>query len=65
MDFTNADRESNTWQKLKAHYEARLAFLRQQNDGRMEDGDRNFHIGQIKEVTTLLALDKANDGIQL
>lgn len=65
MDFTNADRESNTWQKLKAHYEARLHFLRQQNDGAMSGEERYLLLGRIAEVKNVIALDTSSDGIQL
>lgn len=57
MEFTTADRESTLWQKLKTHYEERKAFLRQCNDNKMSELDRNFLIGQIAEVKAFLKLE--------
>jgi len=57
MDFTPYDKESATWQKLKAHYEARLQVLRMKNDHPLPEEQRNILIGQIQEVKTLLALE--------
>jgi len=58
MDFTIADRESNTWAKLKEHYEARLKSLREQNDSTMSEEKRNQLVGRIQEVKALLGLEK-------
>ncbi len=58
MEFTTADRESTLWKKLKAHFEERRAFLRQCNDNKMSEMDRNFLIGQIAEIKAFLALEK-------
>ncbi len=58
MNFTHADRDSNTWQKLKEHYEERLHMLRCQNDSPMAEEKRNRLIGQIHEVNELLKIDK-------
>lgn len=58
MDFTLADRESKTWQKIKAHCEKELEVLRGRNDGKMNENDRNFLIGQIHQLKALLALEK-------
>lgn len=58
MDFTVADRESRTWQKIKEQYEKELANLRVRNDGKMSETDRNFLIGQIHQIKALLALEK-------
>lgn len=58
MAFTVADWESKTWEKIKQHCEDRLAMLRRKNDGKMSEEDRNFLIGQIFELQTLVDLDK-------
>lgn len=58
MEFTAADRESKTWQKIKSHAEHELAALRLRNDGKMSEADRNFLIGQIHQLKALLALEK-------
>lgn len=58
MDFTVADRESKTWQKIKAHCEKELEVLRTRNDGKMNENDRNFLIGQIFQLHALLKLEK-------
>jgi hypothetical protein len=58
MDFTHADRDSTTWQKLKEHYEARLKVLREQNDSTMSEDKRNQLVGRIHEVKSLLELEK-------
>lgn len=58
MDFTVADRESTTWQKIKEQCEKDLVMLRTRNDGKMSEADRNFLIGQIHQLKALLALEK-------
>ncbi len=58
MELTNAERESHLWQKLKAHYEERLAALRMQNDAMQPEPWRAHLIGQIAEVKAFLQLDK-------
>ena len=58
MELTPYDKESVTWLKLKAHYEARLQELRLKNDHPMLEGERDQLIGQILEVKTLLKLDE-------
>lgn len=58
MELSPYDKESSTWQKLKAHYVERLHVLRLQNDHPMLDGERDRLLGQIQEVKTLLQLDE-------
>lgn len=58
MNFTHADRDSATWQKLKEHYEGRLNLLREQNDSTMSEEKRNQLVGRIHEVKALLQLEK-------
>lgn len=58
MDFTAADRQSPTWNKLKGHYEAQLQTYRTQNDGMLEEPKRNFLLGRIQEVKDLLNLSE-------
>lgn len=58
MDFTLADRESKTWQKIKAQCEHDLSLLRSRNDGKMSEADRNFLIGQIHQLKAFLAIEK-------
>lgn len=58
MELTAADRESKTWQKIKEYCERRRENLRTRNDGKMSETDRNFLIGQINEINTVLALEK-------
>lgn len=57
MNFTQADRDSNTWHKLKEHLEERRQLHRIRNDGKMSEADRNFLIGQIAEINALLRLE--------
>ena len=57
MDFTAYDKNSETWQKIKAHYEEKLVNLRKQNDHTMEENKRNILIGQISEVKKLLNIE--------
>ena len=58
MELTPFDKESSTWQKLKAHYAARLQVLRLQNDSPMLEGERDRLLGQIQEVKMLLKWDE-------
>lgn len=58
MELTAADWESKTWERIKAHCEEQLVLLRLKNDGKMHENDRNFLIGQIYQLNSLIALDK-------
>ena len=58
MELSPFDKESSTWQKLKAHYTARLQELRLKNDSPMLEGERDRLLGQIQEVKTLLKWDE-------
>lgn len=58
MEFTAADWETKTWERIKAHCEEKLAMLRTQNDNKMAEEDRNFLIGRIHELRVMIALDK-------
>lgn len=51
-----SDITSETWLRLKAHYEARLAALRIQNDGRLDADETARLRGRIKEIKGFLAL---------
>ncbi len=52
-----SDRQSALWQRLKAHLEARLAYLRAKNDSAKLSGDDTAKLrGQIAEVKALLTL---------
>lgn len=57
------ERHSAVWMKLKAHYEKRLALLREQNDADLNDEQTAKKRGRIAEVKDFLALDK--DPIQV
>ena len=57
MLFTPYDKESATWQKLKAHLTVELQKLREQNDHPMPDEKRNILVGQIAQVKALLSYD--------
>lgn len=57
--LTDNDRQSAAWKKLKAHYEARLAKLRVQNDNTMPYEDTVRMRGRIDEVKLLLKLGDA------
>ena len=51
------------WHLLRAHYEARLANLRGQNDNPNNDPTKTaFLRGQIAEVKALLTIDKPDKG---
>ena len=54
--LTPADRNSPLWHRLKAHYEARLATLRSQNDNDKDEAETAKLRGQIGEVKKLLSL---------
>ncbi len=56
--LNDLDRRSDTWKKIKAHYEAELAKLRQQNDGEL-DAEKTARLrGRIFEIKRILDMDK-------
>lgn len=54
--LTAADRGSETWRKLKAHLETRLATLRASNDNSLDERKTAKLRGRIAEVKYLLSL---------
>jgi len=56
LAFTNEDRLSGTWAKIKARLEQRLASLRVQNDGNLTEQQTQRLRGAIQEVKALLAI---------
>lgn len=68
--ITEIESNSALWLKIKAHYEARLQTLREQNDAD-RDPDKTAKLrGRIAEVKALLGLDapppaaEKNDSIE-
>lgn len=58
--LNDLDIRSETWQRIKAHYEGVLAKLRTQNDGEL-DAEKTARLrGRIFEVKQILAMDKEN-----
>lgn len=57
MQLTQSDVQSETWRKLKAHYEDRLTKLRIANDSRQSIEYTEFLRGQIQECKNLLDLE--------
>lgn len=51
-----ADLRSATWQKIKAHYEGRLADLRARNDGPLDPIKTAKLRGRIEEAKQILSL---------
>jgi hypothetical protein len=51
------ERRSPLWRKLTAHFESRLADMRQQNDGQRSDIETAHLRGQIAQIKSLLALN--------
>jgi len=56
MILTNHEKTSDVWRKIYAYYAERLVVLRAQNDAKMTETDRNFHLGRLAEVKSVLAL---------
>jgi hypothetical protein len=54
--LTEGDRNNATWQRLKKHYEGRLAKLRERNDKPRSHDETLSLRGRIAEVKELLAL---------
>lgn len=56
--LNDLDIRSETWKRIKAHYEAELVKLRVQNDHDKDPMETAKLRGRIDEVKRLLALDK-------
>lgn len=54
--FTEIERQSAVWKKLKTRLEARRDLLRRQNDGNLSHDQTMKLRGRIAEVNNLLAL---------
>lgn len=54
-----SDKQSPTWQKIKAFYEKRLTSLREGNDDHKRTPENTaYHRGRIAECKAILALDR-------
>jgi len=62
MILSPADKDSQLWQRIKAHLTDRLEKLRLQNDGRMTESQRSEHIGRIMEVKAILQWEHSKPG---
>ena len=58
-NLTHEEKTSPLWHKLKEHYESRLARLREENDGPLDDVETAKLRGKIAEVRSLLKLESA------
>jgi len=56
LAFTNEDRLSGTWAKIKARLEQRLASQRAKNDGDLTETQTQRLRGSIQEIKYLLAM---------
>jgi hypothetical protein len=56
MILTGHEKTSEAWRKIYEYYAERLVVLRAQNDAKMSEADRNFHLGRLAEVKGVLAL---------
>jgi hypothetical protein len=55
---TKTERMSPLWGALVKHLETRLAYLRNQNDGDLDQVETGKQRGRIAEIKALLSLDK-------
>lgn len=62
--LTASDKISSVWLKLEAHYKARLAGLRAQNDCDMPDALTQRQRGRIAEAKYFLELGEDNPIIE-
>lgn len=59
MKLTQAEANSPLWDKLRQHFEARLAELRAKNDSDLLDAIKTSHLrGRLASVKEILALDR-------
>lgn len=56
MLLNQADLQSQTWVKIRKHFEERLAEYRRRNDGRLSDSDTTHLRGRIAEAVYVLDL---------
>lgn len=59
-----SDAGTTTWDKIKRHYEERLASLRKKNDRNMPPEETAFLRGQIRECRAILTLDEQTPTIE-
>lgn len=57
LTLSLGEKHSSAWQRLHAHYQARLKELREKNDTMMSETERCKLLGKIEEVKELLALN--------
>ena len=58
QDYTEADRQSATWEKMQRNWALKLAELRARNDGDLDAIETAKLRGQIAQIKAFLALDK-------
>ncbi len=55
LDLTQIERQADVVQKIRKHYEDRLARLRSKNDNDLDDKETARLRGAISEIKTLLS----------
>lgn len=58
MTLTQEERQNPLWQKLKKHFETRIAELREQNDEHCEEARTVDRRARIQELKALLAMEE-------
>ena len=59
MTLTDYERQGETWQKIKAHLEQKLAGLRERNDADLDPIETARLRGEIRAVKLMLLLGEA------
>lgn len=59
IELTQADLQNPLWQRLRNHYIDKLKALREKNDAKIPDDDRNILIGRIQEVREIAMAEQA------
>lgn len=54
--LSDGDKASGLWLRLKEHFEARLAILRQRNDAIQPEADTALLRGEIRGLKNMIAL---------
>ena len=53
--LTEYEKQSSTWERVKAHLEERLQIARERNDGLMPENERHVLLGAIRQIREALA----------
>ena len=65
MKLNDIERRQPLWLNIRNHLESELVILRAKNEGIMDEAHRNYLIGQIAAIKSLIAIGDEREEIKI